>query len=179
MATTLKFRTIVWRLLVPILLIAAPPVRRADAQERPAPVAEFAAGALLFPDEGVMTEGFLGGTTRFYVTPRIGIGPEVAYVFGERHRHLMLTANVTVDLIGPSGGEPPTVTPFVVVGGGLFRTSETFPLNEVFTSSEGAFTAGGGVRARVGKRIVAGAEARIGWELHVRLSGFVGVRLGK
>jgi hypothetical protein len=109
----------------------------------------------------------------------MSVGPELAYVFGERHSHLMLTGNVTYDFVAPHGGEPPAVTPFVVAGGGLFRSSEVFPLDEVFTHTEGAFTAGGGVRALVGKRIVVGAEARIGWELHVRVNGFVGVRFGK
>jgi hypothetical protein len=179
----LNFGTVVRCSLLPIVLIAAAPVGRADAQERPArpgPALEFAAGVLQFPDDGGMvTEGFAGGAARWYVTPRMSVGPELAYVFGERHSHLMLTGNVTYDFVAPHGGEPPAVTPFVVAGGGLFRSSEVFPLDEVFTHTEGAFTAGGGVRALVGKRIVVGAEARIGWELHVRVNGFVGVRFGK
>jgi hypothetical protein len=155
-------------------LLAAPP--SAAAQERPAPAAEVAAGALLFADDGVVTEGFFGGTTRFYVLPRISVGPEIAFIQGQNHSHLMLTGNVTFDFLRPVHGEPRLVTPFAVVGGGLFRTRERFP-NEVFTSSDGSFTAGGGVRALVGKYLIVGAEARIGWELHVRLNGMIGVRL--
>jgi putative flippase GtrA len=151
----------------------------ASAQERPQPMAEVAAGALLFADDGVVTEGFLGGTARVYVLPRVSIGPEIAYVLGDNHSHLMLTGNVTVDFVRPIGGEPRPVTPFAVIGGGLFQTREQFPNNETFTSHEGAFTAGLGVRTRVGDRVVAGAEARIGWEAHFRLNGFVGVRLGR
>jgi hypothetical protein len=45
--------------------------------------------------------------------------------------------------------------------------------------NEGAFTAGGGVRALVGPRVFVGAEARVGWELHLRLNGIIGVRLGR
>jgi len=89
----------------------------------------------------------------------------------------MITGNVTVDL-GPSSTAS-RVTPFVVVGAGLFRTSEAFPDNQTFSHNEGAFTAGGGVRALVGDRLILGAEARAGWETHVRVSGLVGVRLGR
>ncbi|MCA1559723.1 MAG: hypothetical protein LC804_05445 [Acidobacteria bacterium] len=113
-----------------------------------------------------MTEGLVGGAARFYILPRVSLGPEIAYIRGDNHSHLMLTGNVTFHLVGPVNGEPRKITPFVVVGGGLFQTREPFPGNDVFTSREGAFTAGGGVRALVGKYVIVGAEARIGWELH-------------
>jgi hypothetical protein len=149
----------------------------AVAQAHPAPAAELAAGTLMFADDGVVREGFVGGTVRFHVLPRVSVGPEVAYIWGARHRHQMLTGNVTFDLVPAPGSERRTVVPFAVVGGGLFRTSEEFP-GGTFASSEGAFTAGGGLRVRAGRRVIVGAEARVGWELHVRLDGFVGVRLG-
>jgi hypothetical protein len=152
------------------------PAKPLAAQERPAPVTEFAAGALFFPDDSVVKEGFIGGAARFYVSPRVSVGPEIAFIQGNNHSHLMLTGNVTFDLIGPVQSQPRPVTPFVVVGGGLFRTREKFP-GEVFTSSEGAFTAGGGVRGLVGNRVIVGAEARIGWELHIRVNAMLGIRL--
>jgi hypothetical protein len=165
--------------MIAIALMALPLSRPAAAQERPGPAGEFAAGSVLFADDGVVTEGFIGGAGRFYVLPRVSAGPEIAYIQGENHSHLMLTGNVTFDLFRPVNGQPRQVTPFAVVGGGLFQTRESFPNNEVFTSSDGAFTAGGGVRALVGKYLFVGAEARIGWELHIRLNGIVGVRLGR
>jgi hypothetical protein len=146
------------------------------AQVRPSPAAELAAGALFFPDEGVVTEGFVGGAARFYVLPRVGIGPEIAFIQGENHSHLTLTGNVTFDFLRPQDGQPRPVTPFAVVGAGLFRTRESFGGTGDFTSSEGAFTAGGGVRFLAGERLMAGIEGRIGWELHLRVNGFVGVR---
>ena len=160
-------------------LIGTPAIRAATAQERPEPAAELAAGALLFADDGVVGEGFVGGTARVYVSPRISVGPEIAFIRGQNHSHLMLTGNVTFDLAGPVSGQPRAVTPFVVAGGGLFQTRERFLNGSTFTSSEGAFTAGGGVRALVGRRVIVGAEARIGWELHIRLNAMVGVRLGR
>ena len=165
--------------MIAIALMATPLARPAAAQERQGPAGELAAGALLFADDGVVTEGFVGGAVRFYVLPRVSAGPEVAYVQGENHSHLMLTGNVTFDLVRPVNGQARQITPFAVVGGGLFRTRDTFPNNRIFTSSEGAFTAGGGVRALAGKYVIVGAEARIGWELHIRLNGMVGVRLGR
>jgi len=161
--------------LVFAVVLALSCAARVEAQDRsPAPVVEFAAGTLNFPDEGVVTEGFVAGSARFYVSPRISLGPELSYVSGDRHNHLILTGNVTVDLLGPRA----RVTPFVVAGGGLYRTSEQFPF-ENFTHTEASFTAGGGVKAFVGERVTVGAEARIGWELHVRVNGLVGIRLGR
>jgi len=64
----------------------------------------------------------------------------------------------------------------IVAGGGLFQTRERFPVG-TFTSSEGAFTAGGGVRAALGQRVTVGVDTRVGWELHLRVSGLIGVRL--
>jgi Outer membrane protein beta-barrel domain len=166
------------RLAMLAVLLVAPAATPAAAQERPGPVAELAAGALVFPDDGAVTEGFAGGTVRFHVSPRISVGPEVAFISGESHSHLMLTGNVTFDFLGPVNGRAPALTPFVVAGGGLFRTNEEF-LGDDFSSSDGAFTAGGGVRGRVGDRVIVGAEARVGWELHLRFNVLVGVRLGR
>jgi hypothetical protein len=160
-------------------LMVPPLARQASAQERPSTVAEAAAGALLFADDGVVTERFFGGTARFYITPRVSIGPELVGVWGESHSHLMLTGNLTYDLLRTVSGDPRQVTPFLVAGGGLFQTRESFPNAETFTSTEGAFTAGGGVRARVGEHAFVGAEARVGWELHVRLNALVGFRFGR
>jgi hypothetical protein len=164
---------------IAFILLAAALVETPAAQERPAPVIEFAAGALLFPDDGgTVPEGFGGGAARFYLTPRVSVGPELSFVQGDNHDHFILTGNITYDFVGPRNGRPARVTPFVVGGGGLFRTGEGFAAGD-FSHTEGAFTAGAGVRARAGDRVTMGAEARIGWELHVRVNGFVGVRLGR
>ena len=149
-----------------------------EAQERPGPVAEFAAGTLLFADDGVVSEGFGGGALRFYVRPRISVGPEIAFISGQNHSHLMVTGNVTIDALRSTSGRPRRATPFAVVGAGLFRSRDPFPVG-TFTHNEGAFTAGGGVRIRAEDRVTIGVEARLGWELHIRLNAMVGVRFGK
>jgi len=158
--------------IIIVTLLGALAAVPAAAQNRPKPVAEFAAGVLMFPDEGIVTEGFAGGAGRFYLSPRISVGPEVAYISGDKHSHTMLTGNMTFDFFGPER----RVTPFAVVGGGLFRSRYVFPENEIFTHNEGSFTAGGGVRGSIGQRVVAGVEARVGWGTHIRLNGFIGYR---
>jgi hypothetical protein len=150
----------------------------AAAQERPSPVVEFHGGVLAFPDDGVVREGLIGAAARWYVSPRLGVGPEFGYVSGLNHSHLILTGNLTFDVLSPDGGRPRTVTPFLVVGGGMFQTRERF-LSGPFTSADPAFTAGGGVRGLLGDRVTAGFDARIGWELHLRINALVGVRLGE
>ncbi len=150
--------------------------RPAAAQERPGPAVELAAGSLGFADDGIVYEHMIGGAARFHVRPRVSVGPEVAHIRGRNHSHLMLTGNVTFDVLRPTNGQPRRVTPYAVVGVGLFQTRERFPNGATFTSSEGAFTAGGGVRGLLGDRVIVGADARIGWELHVRVSGTIGVQ---
>jgi hypothetical protein len=146
---------------------------RAAAQEIPAPVLEISGGSIAFTEA---TESFLAGAARFYVKPRLSIGPEVTYIFADGHSHVVVTGNVVYDFLRP----PRRFTPFVVAGGGIFHSREEFRLlNQVSTHTEAAFTAGGGIRSLLGNRVVVGADVRVGWELHVRLGGTIGVRLGK
>lgn len=159
-------------------LLAAPLAGLAAAQDRPGAVVEVAAGWIGFADDGIVSEGLFGGAARLYVHPRISVGPEVVYISGDNHTHVIATGNLTWDILAPANGRPRRVTPFLVAGGGVFQTRETF-FTGTFTSSEGAFTAGGGVRAFVGERVTVGVDARIGWEPHLRINGLVGVQLGR
>jgi len=159
--------------IVAVGALGAPMAGDAAAQQAPRTAVELAAGWIGFADDGVVSEVMVGGSGRYYVFPRVAIGPEVQYIQGNEHSHLVLTGNLTFDVRGPV----PRVTPFVVVGGGLFQTRDRFPSGP-YTSSEGAFTAGGGIRARIGERATVGVEARIGWELHLRVNGTAGWRFG-
>lgn len=149
----------------------------AAAQERPAAMADFSAGWMGFADDGVVTEGFVSGDARWYLSPRVSVGPEIVYVFGENHSHLIATGDVTWDILRDQNGTR-RVMPFLVAGGGVFQTRESF-FNDTFTSSEGAFTAGGGLRARVGSRATVGIDARVGWEMHLRIGATIGLQLGQ
>ena len=166
------------KILVALGLFAMGIADPAGAQERPAPAVELAAGWVGFADDGIVGEPLVGGAARMYLLPRVSVGPEILYLQGERHSHIVITGNVTWDVFASAAGRPRAMTPFFVIGGGLFRTRETF-LSGDFISNEGAFTAGGGIRAAAGDRITIGLDARVGWELHVRVNGTVGVRLGR
>jgi|SRR5687767_4962777 len=160
-----------------IVLVAPGGIRPATAQQRGTTAVDVSAGWTGFADDGVVSETPVGAAVRWYLSPRVSVGPEFTFISGESHSHRVLTGNVTFDLLAPRSGRSRT-TPFIVIGGGVFSTLESFAFTaERFSSSEGAFTVGGGVRAPINERVSAGADARIGWEPHIRLMAFVSVRL--
>jgi hypothetical protein len=146
---------------------------------RPAPVVEFLAGYAGFVDDATIDHAIIGTAARVHLTPRLSIGPELVYMRGPKSdRDLFLTGNMTFDVLSPRGGRPRRVNPFLVAGGGFFQHSDRFgPLD--FTSYEGAFTAGGGVRGWITDQIYAFSDVRFGWELHARVNGGIGVALGQ
>jgi len=152
--------------------------RTACAQDRPSPVVEVQAGTVGFADDGIVFESLFGGAARWYALPRIGVGPEIVYINAANHSHLVMTGNLTWDLFAPNSSRPRAITPFIVAGIGLYQTRETF-LSGPFTSNEGAFTVGGGMRAAAGERVTVGVDARLGWEPHIRINGLLGFRIGR
>jgi hypothetical protein len=150
-------------------LLAAPGAAEARRQF----AVDLSAAWVGFADDGVVSETLAGGAARWHVSPRISIGPELVYIRGENHSHFVVTGNLTFDF-NPDAA----VQPFLVVGGGMFQTQETF-FDDGVTSSEGAFTAGGGVRGRVSDRVSDGVDVRLGWETHIRVGGLVSIRLGR
>lgn len=155
-------------------LIAGLLVAPVTVDAQPAvPSIDLAGAWVGFADDGVVSEALVGGAARWHLRPRLSIGPEVVYIQGENHSHLVVTGNLTFDF---RPGQ--SVQPFLVVGGGMFQTHEEF-FDDAYTSREGAFTAGGGVRGRVTDRVSAGIDARVGWETHIRVGGVVTVRLGR
>jgi hypothetical protein len=164
-------------ILAVALMTAAPAAAQSSA--RPPAAVELLAGYAGFVDDAPIDHSVFGGAARVYLTPRLAVGPEVLYMIGPGDdRDLFFTGNLTFDLLHPRAGRPPRVSPFVVAGGGFFRHSDRFgPLT--FSSNEGAFTAGGGSRFWLGDRFYALLDFRIGWELHYRLNGGVGIALAR
>jgi hypothetical protein len=159
--------------LIVALGLSAP----AFAQSRPAASAEIQTGWAGFVDDAMIDHAAFGGAARVYLTPRLAVGPEVAYLRGPRSdRDLMVTGNLTFDILGPRSGRPRRVTPFLTAGGGFERHSERFG-PETFSLYEGAFTGGGGVRVWISDRVFGVIETRMGWEPHFRVTGGVGVAL--
>jgi hypothetical protein len=143
-----------------------------------ASVVEVEGGYAGFVDDATIDHGVVGVSARYYLTPRVAVGPEFVYMRGPRFdRDIMLTGNLTVDFRRPAGSRPPRVTPYAVVGGGWFHHFDRFRSGP-FSSGDSAFTAGGGVRVWASDRVYAGAEYRLGWELHYRVTGQLGLALG-
>ena len=146
----------------------------AFAQGRRTAVEGFA-GYAGFVDDSTIHHKAFGGAARWYLLPRVAVGPEMVFMKGPGDEHaLIATGNVTFDFL--SG--PRAVTPFLVAGGGIFHLGDSF-FGQSFSSTEGSFTAGGGVRIPIGERFYVAPELRIGWEPHVRVSVAVGWRFGE
>jgi len=157
------------------LLLTAGSALAQSTDARPAPALEFLAGYAGFADDATIDHGIVGAAGRVYLTPRLAVGPEFVYMRGPgSDRDLFLTGNLTFDILPPRLGRPRGVTPFLVAGGGFFQHSDRFG-SSTFTSYEGAFTAGGGVRGWITKRVYALADVRFGWELHARVNGGIGI----
>jgi len=166
------------RALAVILLAGAPAAAQVappNAEpERPRAVVEGAAGWSGFADESVVHHTLLGVAARYYLTRRVSVGPELQHMVGPgSDRDTLLTGNIVVDLLAPTATRPRRTTPYLLLGGGLFRHSQDF--GRAVSSTEGAVTAGLGVRGWVSPRVFVGGDARIGWEPHLRLAGLVGV----
>ncbi len=145
----------------------------ARAQE-PRPIAvEGTVGWAGFVDDATKEHSVFGIGARVPIGRRLSVGPEILYMIGPAtDRDVFVLGSLWVDL-GPSP-ETARVVPYVVVGGGYQRHSDRFASGR-FASGEGAFTAGGGARVHVSDRVYVGGDLRIGWELHLRATGHVGV----
>jgi hypothetical protein len=77
------------------------------AQDKPAAIVEAVVGRSGFIDEVWDYFGTIGGGGRVFVTPRLAIGPEVAYLSGEldalEASNLTVTANMTFDIVRDDG----------------------------------------------------------------------------
>jgi hypothetical protein len=152
-----------------VALAAMPGI--AAAQATPGVAIEGTGGWAGFVDDATIKFGVIGGGVRVPITARLSVGPEVSYMVGPRgQRNLLLIGSLWYDLT-PSDAP---VVPYVVVGGGWYRHRELVGTGP-YDSGEGTFTAGGGVRVHLTDRVYVGADARIGWELHLRTAAHVGV----
>jgi hypothetical protein len=155
--------------LAVLALSAAPGI--AAAQDRPGIAIEGTGGWAGFVDDATKEFGVIGGGVRVPITPRLSVGPEISFMIGPSgQRNLFLIGSLWYDLTPPAS----PVVPYVVVGGGWYRHRELVGTGPYY-SGEGTFTGGGGVRVRLGDRVYVGADARIGWELHLRTAAHVGV----
>ena len=151
------------------------------AQDKPAAIVEAVVGQSGFIDEAWDYFGTIGGGLRVFVTPRLAIGPEVAYLSGELDAsNLTVTANMTFDIVPDDGRR--RVVPYLVAGGGYLRQKTLVgggPGSTAlvpFTSSEGTMSAGVGARIALGSHMFVAPEFRLGWEPETRIAVTIGMR---
>ena len=165
-----------------VLLALAQPVM---AQNTPAPIIEAVVGRSSFIDEVWDHFTTLGAGARFFVTSRLAIGPEVAYLTGTfeslNGSSLTVTGNLTYDLVG----DDRAVVPYLVAGGGLIRQTATVGSGpgstalQSYSSSEGTFSGGGGARIALGSSAFIAPEFRLGFEPTMRIAVMIGFRPGR
>jgi hypothetical protein len=159
---------------VPAAVLAAWVAAGGEARaQQPRPIAiEGTAGWAGFADDATKHHVIVGGAARIPIGRRVSVGPEIVYADGSTENDMFVLGSVWIDL-GPSP-DVSRIVPYVVLGAGYMRHSQRFG-SQRFVSGEGSFTAGGGLRAHVTDRLYVGGDVRVGWELHLRASGHVGM----
>ena len=156
------------------------------AQDRPAPIIEAVVGRSGFIDETWDYFTTVGGGARWFVTPRLAIGPEVSYLNGRFDSldasSLIVTGDITFDFIRDDGRWP--VVPYLAAGAGFMRQKTlvgTGPGSTAlapFTSSEATASGGIGARIALGSHVFVAPEFRLGWEPETRMAVTIGIRPG-
>jgi hypothetical protein len=132
---------------------------------------EASVGYAAFLDDGAIDHGGVAGAMRVHLTPRISVGPELAFLVGPgRDRDVVVLGNVTFDIRRPAIGVAGRVEPYLVIGAGLLA----------HTDGRGwgvgrAVAWGGGARVWLGRRVYWSSDVRMGWTPHVRVSSAIGV----
>ena len=183
----MALRSHIRRRVVAVLSIAATLCAAAEpvlAQDKPAPIIEAVVGRSSFIDEVWDHFTTIGGGARIFVTPRLAIGPEVAYLTGDFDAldasNLSVTGNITFDFVRDDRKR--RVVPYLAAGGGYLRQRTLVgggPGSMAlvrFTSSEGTVSAGLGARIAVASRVFIAPEFRLGWEPETRFAVMVGMR---
>ncbi|MGE3508438.1 MAG: hypothetical protein AB7N65_06095 [Vicinamibacterales bacterium] len=149
------------------------------AQTRPIPIVEAMAGWAGFVDENWIDRTLLGAAGRIFVTERIAVGPEFAFLRGSHDEYdWTLTGNATIDLIRDTGGAAPRIVPYLAFGGGYLRQVTRFGTAR-FSSGEGTVSGGAGARFSLGRRLFLAPELRVGYEPELRFGASLGFRPGR
>jgi hypothetical protein len=139
------------------------------AQQRPRPEIKGAAGWVGFIDEDWIDHGVFGGAARFYLTPRIGVEPEILYMIGPgSDRDVTVIPHITFDFQARD-----KVKPYVIGGAGLLHHSEKFgPIK--FTHNEWVGNGGIGVKFFLTPNLFVAPEFRMGFETIFRTTASIG-----
>ena len=154
----------------------------AHAQTSRLPAVEANVGFAAFADEAPVEHFVVGAAPRFYVSPRVSIGPEFVYMIGPEYvRDIFLTGNIWFDFFDQPPSRINRFTPYLVGGVGVMF-HRNFLFNEGaarWFHKETGFSGGLGLRVAVGDRWYIAPEIRLGSELHARLTAALGYRFGR
>ncbi len=155
-------------ILFPGALLAQPDEATARAGTT---AAEVSFNYVAFLDDAVIDHQGVAGGMRVHLTPRLSVGPELAYLIGPRDdRDVILTGNLTIDFRKPRIGVPGRVEPYAVVGAGILsHTSNNWTGVSPFVAW------GGGARVWLGRKVYAASDVRLGFSPHIRVSGTIGI----
>ena len=153
-------------------LCLLPAAARAESSAA-VPALTFTGGRADFADDGAIPHGVFGGGLQWVATRHITVGPEVLYMVGPGEDRDLFVLGVARIGILPLHRR---VAPFVTGGAGMMTHSNRFG-GRPFSSVEGAFIVGGGVRINATPNVYIAPEFTMGWEPHLRYSVTVGVRI--
>lgn len=146
---------------------------------RPPTAVEANTGYAAFADEDPVDHFVIGGAPRFYLSKRLSLGPEFIYMVGPgEDRDIFLTGNIWYDFLTPPASGVNRFTPYLVVGGGvLFHRDFLHNEGVKWFAREPGFSGGFGVRVALNDRWYVAPEARLGSELHARLTVAIGYQM--
>lgn len=126
-------------------------------------------GSAGFLDDG-SNHTHIGGAVRFYPVGRLGIEPEVAYLYeSEAHNDTILAVNVSYDFRAAEK----RVIPYVVGGAGVLAVRYRYPQFRSL-DYEPLASGGGGAKIYVSRNWFVAPEFRIGFPPHGRFTVAVG-----
>ena len=135
---------------------------------------EVTTGANVVVDDGFAYDALVGGGARFYLLPRVSIGPELTYIPSPGGIHdFQAFGTVTFDLLVSNVRRQVRITPFFVLGGGVRRFDDG-----EFVESSGGIAAGVGLRWLATDRVHVAAEFGVRAD-RGRIAVTAGVRLGQ
>lgn len=160
--------------IIAIILLVLGSAAVVNAQPSAVPTITATGGWAGFVDDGRIDHGVVGGGLEWQLNRHLTVGPDVLWMVGPGGDRDLFVLGVARAGLRPLDAE---VVPYVIGGAGLMQHRDEFYGGGSYTSTEGAFIGGGGVRLNVSRRVYIAPEFTIGWEPHMRASVTVGIRL--
>ncbi len=128
-------------------------------------------GYSTFPDEAPINHFVAGGGSRFYLTHRCSVGPEVLYMQGPGFdRDLVLNLNCGLDFRPDS-----RLRPYLIGGVGLLHHRNRIRfVSQSFSGNGLAYSGGVGFKVMLNDRLFKSPEVRVGWNPLLMITSSVG-----